>query len=248
MLETLPDDKLPRFGPGRNDDGNFVLSEIELSWAAGTNLPDTSAKFSDARADFSQNDFSVNQAIDGKVFSGRNGWAVGGAPTIQRHTATFRLEDPIVSTNGATIRFTLQQHYGDNLLLGRFRLYLTTSDDALDFGMPEPVVQAARAPPGQRTPEQAAAIFSYYRSSDAEFWKRKQAVVKASEPLPVDPKFTELQQALSKAEEPIRLDPRLVQLREDAVVSAKQMENKRLVVVQDLAWALINSPGFLFNH
>src|SRR5204863_4803183 len=77
MVETLPDDKLPRFGPGRNDDGNFVLSEIELTWSAGTNLPDTSAKFSDARADFSQNDFSANQAIDGKVLSGRNGWAVG---------------------------------------------------------------------------------------------------------------------------------------------------------------------------
>jgi hypothetical protein len=114
--------------------------------------------------------------------------------------------------------------------------------------MPEPVVQASRASAGQRTPEQAAAIVSYYRAADGEFWKRKQAVVKASEPLPVDPKFSELQQALSKAEEPIRLDPRLVQLREDAVTSAKQMENKRLVVVQDLAWALINSPGFLFNH
>ena len=248
MLETLPDDKLPRFGPGRAGDGNFVLSEIELSWAAGTNLPDTAAKFSDARADFSQNDYSVNQAIDGKVFSGRNGWAVGGAPTIQRHTATFKLEDPIASTNGATIRFTLQQHYGEDLLLGRFRLYLTTSDDPLDFGMPEAVVQAARSSAGQRTPEQAAAIISYYRSADAELWKRKQAVVKASDPLPVDPKFTELQQALSKAEEPIHLDPRLVQLRDDAKTSAKQMENKRLVVVQDLTWALINSPGFLFNH
>src|SRR5262249_34560347 len=154
-----------------------------------------SGKFSDARADFSQNDFSVNQAIDGKVFSGRNGWAVGGAPTVQRHTATFRLEDPIVSTNGATIRLNLQQHFGDNLLLGRFRPYLTTGDAPLDFGLPEAVVEAARAPAGQRTPEQAAAIVSYYRYSDAEFWKRKQAVVKASEALPADPKFTELQQA-----------------------------------------------------
>jgi WD40 repeat protein len=248
MLEALPDDKLPRFGPGRNDDGNFVLSEIELSWAAGTNLPDTSAKFSDARADFSQNDFPVNQAIDGKVYSGRNGWAVGGAPTVQRHTATFRLEEPIVSTNGAMLRFNLQQHFGENLMLGRFRLYLTTGDDPLDFGMPEAVVQAARAPAGQRTSEQAAAILGHYRSSDAEFWKRKQALVKASEPLPVDPKFTELQQALSKAEEPVHLDQRLVQLREDAQASAKQIDNKRLVVVQDLAWALINSPAFLFNH
>src|SRR5207237_2083963 len=79
MLETLPDEKLPRFGPGRAPDGNFVLSEIELKWAADTNKPTTEAKFSDARADFSQTDFSVNQAIDGKVQSGQNGWAIAGA-------------------------------------------------------------------------------------------------------------------------------------------------------------------------
>ncbi len=248
MLETLPDDTLPRFGPGRSEDGNFVLSEFELNWAAGTNAPDTEAKFTDARADFSQNDYPVAQAIDGKVYSGRNGWGVAGAPHIQRHTATFKLEDPIVSTNGAMLRFVLQQHFGEQLLLGRFRLYVTTSDDPLDFGMPDPVVQAARSPAGKRTPEQAAAILEYYRSADAEFWQRKQAVVKASESLPEDPKLAELKQALAKAEEPIRLDPRLVQLREDAVASGKELDNKRLVVVQDLTWALINSPGFLFNH
>ena len=248
MIEALPDDRLPKFGPGRNDDGNFVLSELELSWATGTNAPDTNAKFGDAKADFSQTDFAVSQAIDGKVYTGRNGWAIGSAPSLQRHIATFKLEDPIVSTNGVTVRFNLQQHYGDNMLLGRFRLYLTTSEEPLDFGMPEAVVQAARAPAGQRKPEQAAAIFEYYRFTDAEFWKRRQAAAKAAEALPEDPKFTELQQALSKAQEPVHLDPRLVQLRDDAVASSKQLSNKRLVVVQDLTWALINSSGFLFNH
>jgi WD40 repeat protein len=248
MLEVLPDDRLPRLGPGRNDDGNFVLSEIELSWAAGTNAPDTTGRFSDAKADFSQSDFAVSQAIDGKVYTGRNGWAISGAPSIQRHTATFKLEEPIVSTNGVSIRFTLQQHYGDNLLIGRFRLYVTTGDEPLDFGMPEPVIQAARAAAGQRKPEQAAAIIEYYRSIDSEFWRRRQTVASASDPLPEDPKHAELQSALSKAEEPIQLDQHFVQLREDAIASGHQADNKRLVVIQDLTWALINSAGFLFNH
>src|SRR5206468_7142518 len=137
-------------------------------------------------------------------------------------------------------------HYGEEFLLGRFRLYVTTAPDPLDFGLPEKVVQAARAPAGQRTADQAAAILDFYRYSDSEFWKRKQAFVKASEPLSADPKFTELQKTLAKAEEPIRLDPYLVQLREDSQASAKQGENKRLTVVQDLTWALINSAGFLF--
>ncbi|HVV73779.1 MAG TPA: DUF1553 domain-containing protein, partial [Verrucomicrobiae bacterium] len=163
MLETLPDDALPRFGPGQNDDGNFVLSELEMNWAPGTNAPDTAGKFSDARADFSQNDYPVSQAIDGKVFTGRNGWAVGGAPNVQRHTATFKLEEAIAGTNGATLRFVLQQHYGEKLFLGRFRLYATSSDDPLDFGIPEAVVQAAQAPAGKRGAEQSAAILEYYR-------------------------------------------------------------------------------------
>ena len=248
MLETLPDEKLPRFGPGRAPDGNFVLSEIELKWGAGTNAPDMPAKFADARADFSQTDYSVKQAIDGKVEAGVNGWAVAGAPGVQRHTAMFKLEQPIASTNGAKVQIVLKQQFGEQFLLGHFRLYLTSAEDPLDFGLPEKVVQAARAAAGQRTAEQAADILDFYRYSDSEFWKRRQAYVTASQPLPADPKLTELQKALSKAEEPIHLDPYLVQLRQDAQASGKQRENKRLTVVQDLTWALVNSAGFLFNH
>jgi hypothetical protein len=248
MLEVLPDESLPRFGPGRNSDGNFVLSEFELKWAEGTNTPDQTAKFVEARADFSQNDFSVAQAIDGKVEKDRNGWAIGGAPGTQRHTATFKLERPIAITNGVTLRFNLQQHFGSDYLIGKFRLYVTTGADPLDFGLPEAVVQAARAPAGERKAEQAAAIIDYYRYTDAEFWKRKLAAAKAAEPLPLDPKLAELQKTAKDAEQPIRLDPYLVQLREDAAASGKQTQNKRLTVVQDLTWALINSSGFLFNH
>ena len=248
MLEVLPDDSLPKFGPGRNADGNFVLSELELKWADGTNAPDAMAKFKDARADFSQKDFPVTDAIDGKIEGGKNGWAIGGAPGVSRHLATFKLENPIASTNEIKLAFKLVQRFGDSFLIGKFRLYVTTSDDPLDFGLPEGVAEAVRAPAGERTPEQAAAVIDYYRASDTEFWKRKQVLVTAKLPLPVDPKFTELKQSLAKAEEPIRLDPHLVQLREDTLLSGAQRGNKRLTAVQDLTWALINSGSFLFNH
>jgi WD40 repeat protein/mono/diheme cytochrome c family protein len=248
MIETLPDEKLPQFGPGRHNDGNFVLSEFELKWASGTNTPDTLAKFADARADYSQSDLNVKQAIDGKVWPGNNGWAVAGAPSVKRHTATFKLDQPIASTNGMELRFVLKQHYGEDFLLGRFRLYVTGSDDPLDFGYPENVVQAARAPAGERTPEQELAVLQYYRNTDGEFWKRKQAAVKAAEPLAEDSKLAELKSTLKQAEEPVRLDPELVQLREAAKDSTLQNQNKRLTVVQDLTWALVNSPSFLFNH
>jgi WD40 repeat protein/mono/diheme cytochrome c family protein len=248
MLEVLPDDTLPQFGPGRNRGGEFVLSEFELKWGSGTNEPDTAVKFVDARADYAQNNFPVKQAIDGIVEGGRNGWGVGSASGVQRHVATFKLERPVGSTNGITLRFMLVQHFGDERLLGRFRLYVTESEDPLDFGLPEKVAQAVRAPAGGRTPEQQAAIVAYYRALDVEFWKHKQAVARASEPVATDPRLPELKKAVSKAEEPIRLDPNLVQLREAAEASTKQRGNKRLTVVQDLTWALINNPAFLFNH
>jgi hypothetical protein len=248
MLEVLPDDSLPKLGPGRAGDGNFVLSEIELKWSAGTNNPETAAKFDDARSDFSQKDFPVKDAIDGKIENGRNGWAIAGAPGVSRHTATFKLEKPISATNGLSLNIRMAQRFGDSYLIGRFRLYVTGSQEPLEFGLPENVVQAVRAPAGERSADQAAAIIDYYRYGDLEFWKKKQALVKAKEPIPVDPKLTELKKALATAEEPIQLDPHLVQLREDTKLSEEQRKNKRLTATQDLAWALINSSSFLFNH
>ena len=248
MLEVLPDERLPGIQGGRAADGNFVLSEIELRWAADTNTPDTLVKFTQARADFSQQGYPVAAAIDGTAEPGQNGWAIAGAPGIQRHTATFALEHPIGATNGTSLQFKLIQRYADSFNLGRFRLSITTAADPLDFGLPQNVVQSMASPPGQRQPEQTAAIIDYYRFCDPEFWKRKQSLLAAKEPLPDDPRLAELQRALSTVEEPIQLDPYLVQLRQDTLASAKQCENKRLTVVQDLTWALINSSAFLFNH
>ena len=66
--------------------------------------------------------------------------------------------------------------------------------------------------------------------------------------MPVDPKLLQLRDALAEASRPLPPDAKLEQLRRDVELSAKQLEKTRLTFAQDLAWALINSPAFLFNH
>jgi hypothetical protein len=43
-------------------------------------------------------------------------------------------------------------------------------------------------------------------------------------------------------------DKELERLRAELQRSTQQVKNKRLIGVQDLAWALINSPALLFNR
>ncbi|MFM8633260.1 MAG: hypothetical protein ACKOEX_00350, partial [Planctomycetia bacterium] len=70
----------------------------------------------------------------------------------------------------------------------------------------------------------------------------------ASQRIPPDPNLVTLAADLADAEKPLADDPGLVRLRADVAASSGQLANKRLTAVQDLAWALINSPAFFFNH
>ena len=118
----------------------------------------------------------------------------------------------------------------------------------LDFGLPAAVAEGVKVSADKRTKEQQAALDRYQRENDEKFVKQRDALWTARLPLPVDAKLAELKTLLTRAEAPVPLDPQLVQLRADAAMSKAQAADARLTVVQDLAWALMNSPAFLFNH
>ena len=73
-------------------------------------------------------------------------------------------------------------------------------------------------------------------------------VAAAKAPLPTDPGITAIERQLAELRKPIHDDPLLLRLREDVTQSQMQLENRRLTAAEDLTWALINSPAFLFNH
>ncbi len=250
-LEALPDETLPDFGPGR-DAGGFVVTEFRLKSA--TNVAKLDGKFTDValkdvRVDYLQDGYMTNQIIDGKDASGaREGWSIGGAPAGNPHWATFQLGKPLPLAKGGTLKFEINQKYKDARSIGRFRLWATSSDKPLDPGVPVEVAKILKIPATERAKEQTETLRNYQRESDGDHRKRDQALIVAKRPLPEDPKLNALGAAVTKASDPVKTDAALLQLREDTAASGKQLGNKRLVMAQDLAWALINNPAFLFNH
>jgi hypothetical protein len=121
-LEVLPDDKLPRKGPGRAPNGNFVLSEFQVSLTpAGRNAAAQPIAIASAQADFSQDNYLIEHAIDGKR---ETGWAIDGPgrPDGVTRTAIFTLSQPVDLAQIRHWSVSLQQAHGQHHTLGRIRL------------------------------------------------------------------------------------------------------------------------------
>jgi WD40 repeat protein len=245
-LEALADPKLPGGGPGLA--GNFVLTQFSVT-AAPKAKPGEAVKvlLQNPRADFSQKDFDIkNAAVDGRPDSGK-GWAVAPALGVT-HWATFETKDPVGFEGGTVLTFTLLQQYNaEGHRLGRFRISVTTVA-APGLTLSDELRSILANAPEKRSDAQKQALLAYYSFVDPELRKRKDALAEARKPLPVDPGVTVRKETLDLVSKPVPLDPLLAQLRQDSEQSKKQMENTRLTAAQDLAWALINSPAFLFNR
>jgi hypothetical protein len=206
-LEALTDPSLPASGPGRAQNGNFVVNEIKATIAPQDDPSKVQALvLENASADFSQDKFNVAGAIDGNE---ETGWAVSpqfGKP----HEAIFEIKDAAENDGGSILMITISQQYTDGKhVLGAFRLSVTDGDKPLARPKLADAVAAALAvPKDQRTDEQTKAIAEHYRTLDAE----------------------------------------LTRLTAEVKTAADQAKNARALGIQDLAWALVNNPAFLFNR
>jgi hypothetical protein len=205
-LEVLSDPKLPAQGPGRAPNGNFVLNEFKLQVTPteGT-TPPRNVTFRRAIADFSQQGFEVQKAIDNNPGTG---WAI--SPQLGKtHMALFEINGNIDFPKGTKLIFTLDQKFnGKDHNIGKFRLSVTTMPGNLNLNLlPENITKLLHTPKDKRSPQQLAELRNYYRSLDSMLPNFQRTL--ADYPVPADP---------------------------------------RAIGAQDLAWALINSRAFLFNH
>jgi hypothetical protein len=248
-LELLTDDRLPNRGPGRAPNGNFVLSELTVQWAPEVQPDQTTAVLlQNAQADYSQQNYDVSTAIDGVVQPANNGWATS-PKTGENRTAVFETRDNSGDAPGR-LTVVLDQQYPDGQhTIGRFRVSATTTPRPIGLdGLPQNVVEILALAGEQRNEQQLAELTAFYRGLDNELKRREQVLADARQPRPVDPQLEQLRQRLSEVSRPLPIDPKLAELRTAVDLSDRQLENARLTFAQDLAWALINSPAFLFNR
>ncbi|MEK6239393.1 MAG: DUF1549 and DUF1553 domain-containing protein, partial [Planctomycetales bacterium] len=107
----------PKEAGGRWQDKNVALRELTVELIEPGRKP-AKLKLVRPRADFSQRGWEVARAIDGMTDAG---WAFS-PKAAEPHCAVFDFAKPIQPRTGRQLRLTLEQEYGQGLLLKTFRI------------------------------------------------------------------------------------------------------------------------------
>jgi hypothetical protein len=180
-LEVLdhPDDGK---GPGRAENGNFVLSEFKLR-VINARGESTNIVLTNAVADASQPEHPVSNAIDGN--SG-TGWSV--PPQRSRgQVAIFETHQPLNAEG--KLAFSLAQQHGREHTIGRFRILATTSAPpfAVDV-LPETITRALATRASERTPDQSTELTDFYREQiDPQMLELKKQIAAHARQRPNEP-------------------------------------------------------------
>ncbi len=248
-VEAIPDPRLPRGGAGRAPDGSFVVSEISVDVAPASRPGGTSPlTLQKPQADFSADRFPVAQAADNDGSNPDRGWSVTPRQD-EIHWAVFELSGaPDIKETARVIVRIRHAFKGGQHGLGRFRISFTASPAPHQLGVMPRAAELAGIPREKRSAADAAELAAIVAARDPLREKLAAELAAATLPLPADPKLTALAADLADAEKPVADDPAIVRLRSDVAASTRQLADRRLTAIQDLAWALVNSPAFFFNH
>jgi hypothetical protein len=174
-LEVLPDDSLPAKGPGRADNGNFVLTElvlrrhregaepvvVELQNATASHEQKSHAEKHPDKA------WSAASVMDGDARGADWGWAILDEAGRTNH-AVMELKSDLRLAEGESLSVELRQnHSNPGHLLGRFRLLATTAPrpvQADGMGLPRNVRDLLAVAAVDRNDPQKAELAAYYRT------------------------------------------------------------------------------------
>jgi hypothetical protein len=126
-LEMLPDERLPMHGPGsvayEGPVGDFWLSTVRAK--AG----DKPVALLNATESYAKGGNNAAQAIDDDL---QSGWSVDGGQG-RAHSAVFQFAEPLPGAGELELELICERYYAAGL--GRFRVSITSSDNARASGL-----------------------------------------------------------------------------------------------------------------
>jgi mono/diheme cytochrome c family protein len=156
-FDALSHESLPQKGPGRQDNGNLTLSEIEAQlFDPGATQP-VKLKFSRATADFDQQGWTAAMVIDGNAATG---WGIHPAVGASHH-AVFELAQPLTLKTGAKLTISLKQLSGKSHLIGSFKLSATDEPAVRAAAMPMLAQEALTLPAEERSESQRLTLAAH---------------------------------------------------------------------------------------
>jgi Protein of unknown function (DUF1553)/Protein of unknown function (DUF1549)/Planctomycete cytochrome C len=178
-LEALPDERLPRGGPGRvyyeGPAGDFFLSEFSLS-ASGK-----AVRLRQATA-AGKNPDSAAATIDGDP---QTGWSLKGEPG-QPRSVVFQLGAPLNTAGDLVIQLLFERYYAAGL--GRFRISVTADPQPVAArDTPPDIDEILLADVELRTPAQNERLRHYSLMIAPELAKERESIDRLRQEMPAYP-------------------------------------------------------------
>jgi hypothetical protein len=199
QIRVLPDDSLPRKGPGRAGNGNFVITEVRLQAVSEANDEDesdantTTVAFASATSDHEQPDASSDNpfgkwaaaaTVDLDEKGSKWGWAI--LPKVgQPHSLILQCVEPLPAGE-----YTLQieqNHDNPGHTLGRFQLAFASQPVELTKGggvlfeegqLPEEAIAVLRKTPSKRNADEEAILAEAFQSFSPELAELRTKIAK----------------------------------------------------------------------
>ncbi|MDA1179060.1 MAG: DUF1553 domain-containing protein, partial [Planctomycetota bacterium] len=245
-LELLPTPRLNGGGPGKGRNGEFEITELLVTRIVPNQAPMPLA-IKQVQLSFVETNDAPTSLIDGKFDEAAPGWQVT-RPQMQTYVATLELAEAIVGDDPVTLQLTLKSVHADRIA-GRFRWSTTKQTGTIGPAVPWHISQLIDVPVTQRNRDHQELLSRYQQVTDLHFLQLTQEWERQATPLPPDATQVTLETQLHELRErPLPGDTVLKRLQDDLAESTQQVENQRLTAAQDLVWALINTPSFLFNR
>ena len=173
-LEAIPDERLPKNGPGRvyyeGPHGDFHLSTLT---ATADGKPAMFAKAT-------QTIGNAAPAIDDNP---QTGWGINGGQG-RRHVAVFAFDKP-VSAKELKLQMVFERYYAAGL--GRFRVSVTVAKDAEARDYPPDVEAILLAAADTLTADQRATLREQFHRSTPHLAKAREEIDALRKQLPADP-------------------------------------------------------------